>query len=190
MPDSHPAQTLLENLFWPVERDSHMTRIFISAGFICHILVALAACAPTSEPEPEPASELVFDQASEEEAIRKSYEQIYAAANNHDAKAYMALYTDNYESWDGSIKGRAAWEEYLSEFWTHNEDRQYEIVEDIGIIFVKPDVALYKCRGRTIGVVDENGSQLPPMNRLWANIFVKVNGQWLIEADFSQSIDE
>jgi ketosteroid isomerase-like protein len=173
-----------------VEKEGLMKQLFLLTGLMCTLAMLLTVCTPTTEPEPEPTPEPAFDQASEEAAIRKTYEQIYAAANNHDAKAYMALYTDNYESWDGSIKGRAAWEDYLTEFWTDNKDRQYEIVEDIGIIFVTPDVALYKCRGRTSGVVDENGEPLPPLKRLWANVFLKKNGRWLIEADFSQAIDE
>ena len=94
-----------------------MKHLIILVGVIC---LALPTCAPAPEPEPEAAPEPVFDQAAEETAIRKVVEQVYAALNTQDVKSFVALYDENFSDWGGSIKGRSAWEKYISEYF----DRQ------------------------------------------------------------------
>ena len=99
--------------------------------------------------------------------------------------------TEDYENWKGDIKGRAAWEKYYAERWGgRNKDIQYEMLEEIGIVFVTSDVAIYKYRGKTTGRIDADGKQLPTLERLWADVYVKKNGQWLCAADFDREIGE
>ena len=100
-------------------------------------------------------------QAEDEAAIRKVWEQNQAAFNNHDAKGMAALWeTSLVESWDGSAKG-AARVEYYADLFKRQPSIQSERLEEIGIIFVTPDVAVYKALMDNTGLVDEDGKPLP-----------------------------
>jgi hypothetical protein len=61
---------------------------------------------------------------------------------------------------------------------------------EIGIIFVTPDVAVYKARMDNTGLVDEDGKALPQLKWLGAWVMVKKNGKWLSAAFFSRLIEE
>jgi ketosteroid isomerase-like protein len=167
-----------------------MKHLFILAGFVCLIAMLLPACAPAPEPEPEAAAEPVFDQAEEDAALRNALETTRTAYNKHDVKAYAAMCDDIIESWDGSVKGRAAWEKMVSENLERQKDRQNKQLEEIGIIFVTPEVAIYKSRDEWTGDVDAEGNPLPPSKGLVARVFVKRNGNWLYAANFQRPIEE
>ena len=62
-----------------------------------------------------------------------------------------------------------------------------EILEEIGIIFFTPDVAVYKALMDNTGLVDEDGEPLPQVKFLVASVLVKKNGQWLFAAFFTCS---
>ena len=47
------------------------------------------------------------DQAEDEAAIRAAMEQIAACYNAHDAKACAALIDEDFQNWEGTVKGRA-----------------------------------------------------------------------------------
>ena len=148
-----------------------MKRLFILVGSACVIVLPLAVCSPTpgSEADPEPS----FDQAAEEAAIIKVQEQVIAAMNNHDSKALMVSATEDVENWTGSIRGRAAFEEYHTEFWKHQTDRGCQHLDDIDIVFLTADVAIYKYRDQITGGFDDDGSPSQPRKRLVAVVFVK-----------------
>jgi uncharacterized protein (TIGR02246 family) len=147
--------------------------------------MVLPACAPAPEPEPEAAPEPVFDQAAEEAAIRNIREQLITALNNHDAAAFVALFADDYETWDGETKGIVAYEQSYSELLELQKDLKYEFQQEIGIIFLKPDFAVYKGRGVFTDMLDEDGNTLPPQEMRHAWILMKEDGRWLITANFS-----
>ena len=129
-------------------------------------------------------------QAEDEAAIRKVWEQNQAAFNNHDAKGMAALWeTSLVESWDGSAKG-AARVEYYADLFKRQPSIQSERLEEIGIIFVTPDVAVYKALMDNTGLVDEDGKPLPQLKWLGAWVMVKKNGEWLSAAFFSRPIEE
>jgi ketosteroid isomerase-like protein len=149
----------------------------------------LPACAPAPEPEPEAAPEPAFDRASEEAAIREVGVKFFAAANKHDAKAWLASATEDVETWTGNLKGKAAWEKYLTEErWERQKDIQYKLLDEIGIVFVTPDVAIYKYRDETTGAIDADGKAIPPYKRLYALVLVKKNGNWLWTTFFARRI--
>ena len=129
------------------------------------------------------------DQAEDEAAIRKVWEQTNAAFNNHDAKGMAALWDQSVESWNGSRKG-AAQVEYYADLFKRQPRIQSGFVEEIGIIFVTPDVAVYKARMDNTGLVDEDGKLLPQLKWLGAWVMVKKNGKWLNAAFFSRPIEE
>ena len=133
---------------------------------------------------------VMADQAADEAAIRAAVEQMFAAGNKHDAKALMSLCIEDFEGWSGETKGRAAWEEYMSGFFSRQKDLQYEMVDEIGIVFVTPDVAIYKFREKTTGLLDADGKTLPERKRLRADVYVKKDGKWLAATFFTRPIEE
>ena len=132
--------------------------------------------------------------AADEAAVRKANEQMLAALNMHDAKAIgkaaAALATEDSENWDGTVKGRAATEKYLSEELFAGQHLHIKRLEEIGIVFVTPDVAIYKGRTEWTGWVDEDGKSLPPIKSLDATVYVKKSGKWLQAAYFWRPIEE
>ena len=128
-------------------------------------------------------------QAEDEAAIRKAMEQKIAAFNNHDAKGMAALWDKSAESWDGSRK-RAAQAEYYADMFKRQPSIKSKRLEEIGIIFFTPDVAVYKALMDNTGMVDEDGKPLPQVKWLGAWIMVKKNGKWLGAAFFSRPIEE
>ncbi len=132
----------------------------------------------------------VADQAEDAAAIRKLMEQMDVVYNKHDAKAYAALFDEISENWDGSEKGRAAQEKGLAEFFKNQKTGQYTAGDEIGLIFVTPDVAIFKEYGEVSGFVDENGKPYPPTKNLYALVVVKRNGKWLVAAELSRPIPE
>ena len=131
----------------------------------------------------------MVDQAEDKAAIRKAMEQINAAFNNHDAKGMFALVDESSESWDGSRKG-AAQAEYYADMFKRMPSIKSERLKEIGIIFVTPDVAVYKALMDNTGLTDEDGKPLPQLKWLGAWIMVKRNGKWLSAGFFSRLIEE
>ena len=129
------------------------------------------------------------DQAEDEAAIRKVFEQINAAFNNHDAKGMFALVDESVESWDGSRKGAANFE-YYADMFKRMPSIKSNFLEEIGIIFLTPDVAVYKAFMDNTGLVDEDGKRLPQLKWLGAWVMVKRNGKWLSAAFFSRLMEE
>ncbi len=125
------------------------------------------------------------DQAEDEAAIRKVVEQVNAAYNKKDAKAMASCITENFENWSGTRKGR----KQSSEYWASDKG-QYKQLDEIGIIFVTPDVAIFKEHGENTGGLDADGKPLPPQKVLEAWVLVKKNGNWLGAAIFTRPIEE
>ena len=133
---------------------------------------------------------LVAGQAEDEAAIRKVMEQAYTFANEHDARGLTGLLTEKWEDWGGVRKGRAAWEKYWSELWARQEEAQGKMLEEIGIIFVSPNVAIFKAIDETTGMLDAGGKPLPSRKDLNAHVLVKKDGAWLFVAVFNRTMGE
>ena len=136
-----------------------------------------------------PSVPAMADRAEDKAAIRKVFEQINAAFNNHDAKGMFALVDESSESWNGSRKG-AAQAEYYADMFKRMPSIKSERLKEIGIIFVTPDVAVYKALMDNTGLTDEDGKPLPQLKWLGAWIMVKRNGKWLSAAFFTRLIEE
>ena len=129
-------------------------------------------------------------QAEDEAAIRKVMEQLNAAFNNHDGKGMGALSEISLgENWDGSYKWTAE-SNNLVDVWKQQPSIKSHILEEIGIIFFTPDVAVYKALMDNTSLVDEDGKPLPQLKWLGAWVMVKRNGQWLQAAFFTRPIEE
>jgi ketosteroid isomerase-like protein len=181
-----------------------MKRLLSFVGFVCLIAMLLPACAPAPAPEPEPAPEPVFDQAAEEAAvpepvfdqaaeeaaIREFVEQWYADLNAHDIKSAFINMDENFENFSGSLKGRAANEEYWTELFEDGfKNAVYTQSEEIGIHFITPEVALYKDRYDFSGAFDKEGKPRPGK---WSNgwVLVKKNGKWLVSEVIQWPIEQ
>ena len=167
-----------------------MKKLLFLTGMVCATAILVAVCAPAPEPEPKPVPEPVFDQAAEETAVRTTMDKMYAAANKPDVDAYTSLIDEDFESWDGSVKGLAAWRESISGSWERQNEIQYKPMEEIGIRFMTPEVAIFKLYDEVTGAVDADGKPLDPFKRQVARVFVKKNGRWLYAALFLQRISE
>jgi ketosteroid isomerase-like protein len=168
-----------------------MKSLFIFVGFVCLIAILLPACAPAPEPEPEPAPEPVFDQAAEESAVRDAYQQLLSGFNNHDAKAMMSMAAESIEFWNGGAKGLTEHEKWFSDYFGEREQIKCEVIEEVGVVFVSSDVAIYKIREEYTGRIGDDGNPTDaPFRQLVANVFAKENGRWLWAARFARPIEE
>ncbi len=167
-----------------------MKKLLLLSGFACLIAMLLPACAPPPEPEPEPAPEPVFDQAAEEAAIRKVSKQYFAAYNKHDADALAAWFVEDLENWKATQRSLADLIQVWTKSWERQPDGQLGFGEEIGIIFVTPDVAIHKYIENYLGNLDADGKPLPPSKGIAADIYVKKNGKWLCAAFFNRPIEE
>ena len=132
----------------------------------------------------------VADQAADKAAIREAMDRMYAAWNRHDAKGLVAEMHETYETWTGDMKGPAARQKYWEERFAAQKSAKYTKREEIGIVFVTPDVAIWKARGEISGWVDENGKTMPPYRFLMGSVVVKKNGKWGEVAYFGTPIEE
>ena len=122
------------------------------------------------------------DDAEDEKEIRKVYEQFLDAFNKHDAKAIAQLQDESYQVWEGGATGRAAAKKEYSTRFETQQGLKARILDEIGIVFVTPDVAIHKAR-----VEVSSGEST---KYLVANVFVKRDGRWFRSAVFSTAIDE
>ena len=153
-----------------IGREGLMKYLMISLVGVCLLIATVPAAA---------------DQAEDEAAIRDAYKQALAAYNNRDFKVFAVLHVEAFENWDGTSKGRASLEKL-----TLPESLEAKLLDEIGIVFVTPDVAIYKYRLEMTGDVDADGKPLPPTKRLSARVFVKKDGKWLHAAAFARTIEE
>jgi hypothetical protein len=130
------------------------------------------------------------DQVADEAAIKTWAEELYAAYNNHDSTALLSLWVEDSESWDGTIKGRAAWEEYVAKLWGRMKGLELKLLDEIGIIFVTSDVAIYKFYDETSGYVGNDGRVVPPIKERNAAVLVKRDGKWLGVASFARRVEQ
>jgi uncharacterized protein (TIGR02246 family) len=167
-----------------------MKQLFTVVGFVGLAAMVLPTCAPAPEPLQESAPEPVFDQAAEEAAVRQFEEQLVSAYNNYDSAAFLSFYADDFENWTGTLKGRASLEEGAAKFFERQRELKATLLEDMGIIFVTPDVAIAKARYEETGRLGEDGQALPPYRYLEADVLVKRDGRWQRVAMFQRPIEE
>ncbi len=130
------------------------------------------------------------DRAKEEAAIREVVEQINTIHNRHEVEPLVALFDETVENWTGEIRGRAAYEKAIAGLFEREGKRLQKEVEEVGIVFVTDDVAIYKSRRQVTGEVDSAGNELPPQTVKLARIFVKREDRWFLSAWFAMPVDE
>lgn len=131
----------------------------------------------------------IANQAEDESAIRKFRAQVINAWNTKDLETIEDLYPDDPEVWDGR-KLSAVIETVPALFESAWKEFHIKQLEEIGIIFVTPDVAVFKSRQMYSGTFDEQGEVIPPMEVLYAEVFVKRDGKWMGHSWFWSQTDE
>jgi uncharacterized protein (TIGR02246 family) len=173
-----------------VRRRVPMRNVVGWIGIVCLTCIAFPACTGSPEKEQDAAPESFFDQRAEEEAIRDVIQQGIKAHNTHDAKGVVAFLDEEYENWDGSRKGPAAFVETFAEQFERAKDIKYQELEHVRTAFVTPDVAIYKSVGEFSGQVDAEGNNLLPQKVARVHILVKRNDKWFRAARFNIPIPD
>jgi hypothetical protein len=59
------------------------------------------------------------------------------------------------------------------------KDIKVELLEDLGVVFLTPDVAVHKFYEGGSGWLDEDGNPTPPGKGLRALTYIRNNGTWV-----------
>ncbi|MGB6866858.1 MAG: hypothetical protein WBE11_14310 [Candidatus Aminicenantaceae bacterium] len=132
----------------------------------------------------------IADQTADEATVRETVKKALDEFNKRDLNAHLSMLTEDYENWTGSMKGRKVREEHLIERWKLQKTAKYNVVEELGIHFVAPNVAIYKARCEAIGEVREDGTSIPSYKWFGAWVLVKKGEKWLIATLISRPLGE
>jgi uncharacterized protein (TIGR02246 family) len=116
------------------------------------------------------------------EALEQEQAQAWSA---HDADRYARLFTEdadvvNVLGWHW--KGRAELERKLSRAFALVFARSQLSVHDVGVRFLKPDVAIAHVPWTMTGALSPTGGTAPPQQGLQTQTLVKRDGRWGIAA--------
>ena len=126
----------------------------------------------------------------DEAAVRRAMNQMDQAYNERDDEALLACMDEGFENWQGNHKGREVNVEAFLAGLKSQKNMEYKRFDEIGIVFVTPDVAIYKAHWKFSGMIDADGNALPPDTALGASVMVKRGGKWLLAAHFARAADE
>ncbi|MCO6457854.1 MAG: SgcJ/EcaC family oxidoreductase [Pirellulaceae bacterium] len=127
------------------------------------------------------------DQAADEAAIRKAVEAYVTAFNQHNAKALAALwspeavYTNPLSGVE--VTGREEIEKQFESIFTETKEARLEATTD-SVRFISPGVAVEQGRAKLL-VADEQ-----PEESTYTAIYVKRNGQWLLDRVTEEDVIE
>jgi hypothetical protein len=120
------------------------------------------------------AAQVMAQSAADEAAVREANEQRIDAWNAKDENAYPAfLHDDCTSGFDGAPCSAGAFREE----W---KNAKLKVVDDKGIVFITPDVAIYRYTQEGSGFVDANGNPTPPGRNQTLRVFVKKDDKWLV----------
>ena len=137
----------------------------------------------------EVAEEPVVDVEAEKAAIRETMKKALDGLNNHDIQTHLSTLTEDFESWSGRGEKNAR-EKLFTELWEWQKNAKYNVVEELGITFISPDVALYKVRFERTGEIEKDGTPIPRNEWQGVWILAKKRGKWLIPAWYTRPIEE
>ena len=75
------------------------------------------------------------DQAEDEAAVRKVALQILDGYSAGTPDKMAELFAEDWENWEGTVKGRAAWKKYATEVLQRRKGVKFKQMEEIGIVF-------------------------------------------------------
>jgi uncharacterized protein (TIGR02246 family) len=138
------------------------------------------------------AMPVMAQSTADEAAVREAEEKYIVTWNAHDAKALCATNVENSENWEGTRKGKVACEKAFEEYFAGSlKNFEVKLLDEVGIVFVAPDVAIYKARYAYSGTLDDEGKASPPGKTMYARVYVKKDGKWLgAHGQFNRPIEE
>jgi ketosteroid isomerase-like protein len=161
-----------------------MKKLFIVLPLVLLLCLSFG-CQNAEEVAEEPAVDIEAEKASIRETMKIAVEGI----NNHDIQAHLSTLTEDFETWSG--KGdKGVREKSFIEYWELQKNVKHSLVEEYGITFISPDVALYKARFETTGEIEEDGTPIPANEWQGVWILAKKGGKWLIPAWYTRPIEE
>ncbi len=125
---------------------------------------------------------VVAQNAADEAAIREANEQRIAIWNaKKDAKAYLVFFD---EDCTNGFNGNpcAAEIRESGEFSEQDKNARIKILEQGDVVFITPDVAIYRYTSEISGRVDADGKPRPPGKSQNAVVYAKKDGKWLLAA--------
>lgn len=158
-----------------------MRRLAILTGVISVAFPMLPACAPTPGPE--------ADLEAEEQAVREVAQAVLAAYENRDSKTMVDMCDEPFMNLGTVFRGRDSMQATFEAFFAGLGATRLNILEEIGLEFVTPEVAILQTRFEfTNRPPDADGNPQPPEQYYDANVYVKKDGRWLRKAAFLRPI--
>ena len=114
--------------------------------------------------------------SADEQVIRGLLDQVVAAWNKADAKAYAQFVSEDYEGVSPAgvhTKGRAAFEKVQATAFAARKGTEKLTATTVTVKFLKPDVALAS------GTWAVTGAAAGPANGSWTITYLKQGGKWL-----------
>ncbi len=128
------------------------------------------------------------DQKEDEAAIKQVIKEIFDTWNANDGEAMGALFDEpNYDFTGHS--NRADAEAYVKQMHADYKDAKATLIKDIGVIFLKPDVAIQRRITEYRSSSAPEGMPTLVWNRT-ASVLMKKNGKWLVVAQFSSPMTD
>ena len=128
---------------------------------------------------------LMADQAADEAAVRDAARKLADTWNAKDVEGHMSMVAESFVPWDGGEIGTEGYEQDLKD--SNNVQYSYE---EIGIVFVTPDVAVFREEGGFSGRVDSDGKPLPTQKGIANRLLVRKDGKWKLASFFWGTIEE
>jgi uncharacterized protein (TIGR02246 family) len=105
------------------------------------------------------------------------------AWNQHDAKAFAAVFADDadFTNWRGQgASGRSKIEEFHAPLFATIFKNSHQTMTDIKIRFVRADVAAVDVHWDLTGATDAQGNARPPRQGILNFVMAKKDGKWQI----------
>ena len=156
-----------------------MNRITLQMGVVCLGFMSMSAC--TRGPE--------VDLGAEEQALREVAQEVLVAYENRDSKAMADMCDEPFMNLGTIFRGRDSIQALIETLLGGLGTTQLNILEEIGLEFVTPEVAILQTRFEfTNRPPDADGNPQGPQQFFAANIVVKKDGQWMRKAAFLSEI--
>jgi uncharacterized protein (TIGR02246 family) len=123
--------------------------------------------------------------AEDEEAIKALIAATTEAFNKHDANAFTQFYTPDavlVTVRGERMIGKAEIQRALSEMFSTRAKTASLRTLDVQIRFIKPDVAIAHVVNEMHGIVNNEGSELPPHTELSIRVLTKEKETWRVAA--------
>ncbi len=114
---------------------------------------------------------------------------IFASFNRRDLEAYGEFWADSSLDFTGAFS-REQERKWAEEAFANYKDIQAEQIKEIGIDFLKPDVAIQRRAMTFTSSSGPDGKPVPPVYGLRSSVFMKKNGKWIVVAQFGRQMTE